>query len=60
MKILVLNGSPKGEKSSTMHVTQAFLEGAGYTGAEIIDVSTEVHLMKSCKKSHKTLQLIVL
>ncbi len=27
MKILVLNGSPKGPKSDTMHLTRAFLEG---------------------------------
>ena len=27
MKILLLNGSPKGEKSDTMHLTRAFLRG---------------------------------
>jgi len=39
MKVLVVNGSPKGEKSATMYLTRAFLEGAGWTDAEIIDIS---------------------
>jgi len=36
MKILVINGSPKGERSDTMHLTRAFLEGMEEE-AEIID-----------------------
>ncbi len=39
MKILVLNGSPKGETSNTLQLTRAFLEGAHWTDAEIIDVA---------------------
>ena len=27
MKILVINGSPKGERSDTMKITRAFVEG---------------------------------
>ncbi len=36
MNILVINGSPKGEKSDTLKITRAFLEGMGET-AEIVD-----------------------
>jgi len=39
MKVLVINGSPKCENSSTMHLTRAFLDGAGWSNAEIIDIS---------------------
>lgn len=39
MKILVLNGSPKSERSNTMCLTRAFLDGAGWSDAEIVDVS---------------------
>ncbi len=38
MKILVLNGSPKKEKSDTMHITRAFLAGMQETGEQ------EVHI----------------
>ena len=41
MKILVLNGSPKREKSDTMHITRAFLDGMADTApqdAQVINV----------------------
>jgi multimeric flavodoxin WrbA len=43
VKILVFNGSPKGNSgnSNTMHITRAFLEGAGFEDVEIIDVSKQ-------------------
>lgn len=39
MKVLVVNGSPKSERSNTMCLTRAFLDGAGWPDAEIIDVA---------------------
>ena len=45
MKILVINGSPKGERSDTMHVTRAFIEGMG----ETYDVIDSMHVdVKPC------------
>lgn len=38
MKILVLNGSPKGERSDTLRLTKAFLDGMGET-AETVEVA---------------------
>jgi len=39
MKILIINRSPSGERSNTMVLTRAFLEGAGWSEAEIIHVA---------------------
>ena len=44
MKILVLNGSPKKEKSDTMHVTRAFLEGMNEVSPQ------EVHTIHTVDK----------
>ena len=38
MKILVLNGSPKQNRSDTMHITRAFLEGMQETATQDIHV----------------------
>ena len=49
LKVLVINGSPKGENSNTMNLTRAFLAGAGWEDAEIIDVSkAEVQDCQGC------------
>ncbi len=39
MNVLVVNGSPKRGNSNTMALTRAFLDGAGWAGAEIIDAA---------------------
>ena len=36
MKVLVVNGSPQGERSGTMRLIRTFLEGAGWTNAQPI------------------------
>lgn len=46
MNILVINGSPKGKNSNTMQLTHAFLDGAKWGDAEIIEVSKAG--VKSC------------
>ncbi len=38
MKILVLNGSPKRDKSDTMHITRAFLEGMQEAGEQKVHI----------------------
>ena len=42
MKILVLNGSPKREKSDTMHITRAFLDGMNDVAPQDI---TTIHVI---------------
>jgi len=42
MRILVFNGSPKGERSDTMHITRAFLQGMEDAGAQEVKVITAV------------------
>ena len=44
MKILVLNGSPKRDKSDTMHMTRAFLEGMQEAGEQEIHVVHAIDL----------------
>ncbi len=44
MKILVINGSPKKEKSDTMHITRAFLDGMNEVSRN------EVHIIHAVKK----------
>ena len=46
MKILVLNGSPKRERSDTMHITYAFLEGMEEVGVQ------EVHVLHAIDLQH--------
>lgn len=44
MKILVINGSPKKEKSDTMHITRAFVDGMNEVS------QNEVHIIHSVEK----------
>jgi len=44
--VLVINGSPRSEESSSMHLTRAFLEGASWQDAEIIDLTK--HQIEHC------------
>lgn len=52
MKILLLNGSPKGEKSDTLHMTRAFLDGMSCTSEneiEYLDVAKKhINYCKGC------------
>ena len=45
MKILVLNGSPKRDKSDTMHITRAFLDGMKEVAPQ------DIHIIHTVDKS---------
>lgn len=51
MKILVLNGSPKKEKSDTLHITHAFLKGMEQTDPQEIHT---IHVMDQ----HKAFEVV--
>lgn len=48
MKILALNGSPKGENGSTEVILKPFLKGCEKTGAEIETVYLKDKSIKHC------------
>lgn len=55
MKILVINGSPKGEKSGTLKITRAFLDGMGETAETIGSLQAGVKPCLGCYACwHKT------
>lgn len=52
MKILVINGSPKGEKSNTYHLTKAFIEGIKSSDSpniETIEINVNQLKIEGCK-----------
>lgn len=52
MKIVVINGSPKGKESNTNIMVGSFLKGAQAAGAEAIDIFLTEKEIKHCKGCH--------
>lgn len=48
MKVLVINGSPRGEQSDCLKLTRAFLKGLGETAAYITAVAADVRPCRGC------------
>ena len=48
MQILVINGSPRGEKSATLKLTRAFLQGMGATAEVIHTLQAKVNPCLGC------------
>jgi len=49
MKIVAINGSPKGKASNTNVMVSAFLKGAQEAGAETVSIFLSEHEIKHCK-----------
>lgn len=47
MKILIINGSPKGDSSNTLKLTKAFVEGMG--DHEIKEITVSKLNISACK-----------
>lgn len=52
MKVVVINGSPKGKNSNTNVMVQAFLKGAQEAGAETLSIFLSEKDIKHCKGCH--------
>ncbi|MFA6637036.1 MAG: flavodoxin family protein [Candidatus Omnitrophota bacterium] len=49
MKILVINGSPRGKRGNTYIMAEAFLQGAGEVGATVEQILLSKKTIKNCK-----------